>query len=203
MRKIGNPEGESSRIPRERVVYKGPMTYLEQPEVVALLKKQYKESEWEDRLDYFYRLVTSLLQKQNVPVLDSSMRVKSLTSMKARLRDKRAADEETPFHDIYGIKLVFKNPKIMMTAMDHILKVWSMPQKTPWGEDTVKKLNEFRTSRHSYRAIHMRLPFSIPGLPGKSIGEVQLVTREQDVVNQKMRGEYAFAVGKYEPKQGI
>lgn len=194
-------EGEPNRTPREKVVYKGPRTYLEQPEVVALLKKQYKEAEWEDRLDYFYHSITSILQENGIDFKDSVRRVKPLASMKARLRDRRAAGQTMPFYDIYGVKLIFKNPKIMMTAVDRILKVWNMPQKTSWGADAVKKFDQFRTSIHSYQAIHMRLPFSIPGLPGEHIGEVQLVTRKQDAVNQKMREAYEYRTGKIYSKR--
>ena len=186
----------SIMIERDIIFNKVPQKFVEQP--VFNMNQESRDNLTRKRHDF----MKNELKEAGFEVVDSKFRGKSIDSINSRVKIRIINHKEDPLWDLCAMRFIFKTDEEVDKVIEWFKEKYKPPEKYDFGlswmrdfrSDKVKNEVNYAFMQPEYRAVHMRLPFKIDGqVDLVDLMEVQLVTSEQEIINESTREAYGSA----------
>ncbi len=141
----------------------------------------------------FHDLVRDILKFSLIQVIESEYRAKTDERIALKVARRQVANREWAVCDLYGVRCLLGTANEVYLAASAVASSFPPEDRFHLRLPTILDYNNPEVARNrfsnpSYRAVHVLVPFGNLDVP--HLGEIQLMTPEQKVINDQTRAEY-------------
>lgn len=175
---------------RDLINSRVPIIYTEQ------MTMKMSERERQSLTSFLHNDFISELSNAGFNVVGSKFRGKTSDSIERKLETRKRSGNYKPFCDLCGLRYLFKTNEEIDRIIVWLKNTYQPPENYNFGDSWIRDFRDEKVKREAggavtqkdYKAVHIRLPFQLDDKV--DLLEIQLVTAEQELINEKTRNDF-------------